>query len=109
MGFALYMDVDVPDRPALPGRPLSLEEKRKIEAEIWAALAARSHWRVKAMRVHLRRAQALASPSGDSLLLGFIGSATAAGCHSGAGEYNILRALRVLRESPTAPLGKLLQ
>ena len=99
VGFAFFMKAREQD---LPSRPLTLEEKREIEAELQAALAASSELRLKEMSVHMQRALVLALPSGDRVLLTDI-SAFRLGCHLSGSLYNLHRALLVLREMPTAP------
>ena len=104
VGFAFFMQAKEHDALASrSARLLSLGEKRQIATELQAALAARSKLRLKDMTDHLNRAQALALPSGNTLLLGLMGGGHLIGCHMSEGEYNLYRALHVLGEMPTAP------
>lgn len=98
-GFTVYMEST--EGPGIPVRPFMRAEKRTIEAELEAALAARRDGRLGEMWAHARRASALAVSRGQLLIAVHIAGLSAEGCFASSYELHIRAALLALRESPT--------
>ncbi len=81
-----------------PARPFTLAEKRALEADLLAAAPGKPD-----RGTHLRGAAALAVSHGQIGLAAQIAGLMPGGCHAAGYPFHLSSALRMLRESPTAP------
>lgn len=81
-----------------PARPFTRAERRVMEAELLAAAPGKPN-----RYVHISQAAELARSHGQVGLAIQIAGLMPGGCHAAGYPFHLSSALRMLRESPTAP------